>query len=421
MGVRCTELKNGITVVSERMDSAPSTTLGLWFDVGSRCERADQAGLAHFMEHMMFKGTPTRTAADISMHFDRLGASSNAFTGKECTCYYARFVSEKLEPALEVLADMVLHSEFAPDAIETEREVVLEEIVRSADQPDDCVFDLFTEALFVGDTLRRPVLGTKERVASFTHEDCVAFHRQHYVASNLVVAAAGSVDHDLLTDLVERLFAEMPTGERQSKPVVSLRPGTGVVAKAQDIEQAHLVLGFPWMGHGDARRFAGSLMTSILGGSMSSRLFQEVREKRGLVYSIYAMSYAYRGTGMWCVYAGTRPENVEETLGLTLAEIRRLVEEGFDADELERNRDLVCGQLALSQETTASRMNRIGRRQTLGLPHETVEQMLDAYRSVTTEQVRQVAQEFLRAEPLLAVVSPLEASKVERLFAAACA
>ncbi len=413
MDYRSTTLDNGIRIVSETMPHTRTVSLGLWFCVGSRDEKADQAGLAHFMEHMMFKGTPTRSPLDISMQFDALGAELNAFTSKEYTCYYARFVNDKIERALEILSDMVINSTFEQGAIDTEREVVIEELVRSEDTPDDAVFELFTSTILKNQPLGKPILGNKERVGCYTHDDCVRFHNEHYHTGNLIVACAGDMDHDYLIALVERYFATMRRGERNTRLFVEPTYFDGIITKTQDIEQAHLVYGFPWYAQGDPRRFAGSVLTSILGGSMSSRLFQEVREKRGLVYSVFATQSSYQGAGLWCVYAGTRLANVAEAKSIIEIELKRITEELVSAEELQRNIDLICGQLALGLETSAAHMNRLGKRTALGLPYETLDELIECYSQVSAQEIRALAQTYLTKEPLLALVSP--ASKQEAL------
>lgn len=416
MTQRKTTLSNGMTVITESMPQVRSISLGLWFNVGSRDESADQAGLTHFMEHMMFKGTPTRGPLDISMHFDRLGAELNAFTSKEYTCYYARFVDDKLESALEVLADMVIRSTFAQDAIDTEREVVIEEIARSEDTPDDYVFELYSQSNLPDHPVGLPVLGTRERVGSYEHQDCAAFHASHYHAGNLTLAAAGNLDHDALVALAERLFVDLPTGSKAERHLIEPRFQAGAFAQTRDIEQAHLVYGVPWIPVGDECRYTAGVLTTILGGSMSSRLFQEVREKRGLAYSVYATQGAYQGVGQWCIYAGTRPSNAAEVVALLKAEIERIATDPVPQDELDRNVDLICGQLLLGLETTNAHMLRLGKRETLGLPHTSPEEQTERYRSVTSADVLDLAQELLTAPATLAAVSPFTADEIAELM-----
>ena len=409
---RKSELANGMTVITYPMSGVRSVSLGLWFNVGSRDERADQAGLTHFMEHMMFKGTPTKGPLDISMHFDRLGAELNAFTSKEYTCYYSRFVDDKMEQALSVLAEMVTESIFSQEAINTEREVVIEEIARSEDAPDDYVFELFTRNSLKGHALALPVLGTRERVGSYEHADCAAFHSEHYHAGNLTVSAAGNVDHEALVALCERLFAGIRSG---TKAVRTLQPpvfNDGLFCQKRDIEQAHIVYGIPWLPLGHEDRYTASVLTTILGGSMSSRLFQEVREKRGLAYSIFASQGGNLGLGQWCVYAGTRPDNVKDVVGLIREELERIANDPVPADELNRNVELMCGQLLLGLESTNSHMVRMGKRETLGLAQTRPDEQTEGYRSVTSEAVLQLAQKMFAADPCIAVVSPFDESQL---------
>ncbi len=413
---RKTVLDNGMTVISRTMPDVRSVSLGLWFNVGSRDERPDQAGLTHFMEHMMFKGTPTKGPLDISMHFDRLGAELNAFTAKEYTCYYARFVDDKLEDALSVLAEMVIESTFTQDAIDTEREVVIEEIARSEDTPDDYVYELYSQRNLPNHPVGLPVLGTRERVGNYEHADCAAFHQQHYHAGNLTLAAAGNVDHDVLVALAKRLFAPMRPGVKEKRQLLRPEFVSGLFSQKRDIEQAHIVYGVPWLPLGDDRRYVATVLTTILGGSMSSRLFQEVREKRGLVYSIYAMQAGYQGVGQWCIYAGTRPSNVQEVAKLIRAELDAIAQDYVSDDELSRNIDLICGQLLLGLESTNSHMVRLGKRETLGLPQTSPEEQTEGYRSVTKQQVLDLAQELLTAEPAIAVISPYSQEELSELI-----
>lgn len=418
MSYQKTVLENGMTVITEAMTSVHSVSLGLWFNVGSRDERADQAGLTHFMEHMMFKGTSTMGPLDISMHFDALGAEINAFTSKEYTCYYARCVDDKLEEALRVLSEMVIDSSFEQEAIDTEREVVIEEIARSEDAPDDYVFELFSQSHLPSHPLGLPVLGTRERVASYCHADCAAFHEQHYHAGNLVLAAAGNLDHRVIVELAQQFFSSMKPGVKAQRALQEATFGTGLFAAQRETEQAHIVYGVPWLPAGDPRRYAGAVLTSLLGGSMSSRLFQEVREKRGLVYSIYATQAAYQGVGQWCIYAGTRPSNIEEVLTLIRTELLRLANETLDKDELQRNIDLICGNLLLGLETTNSHMLRLGKRETMGLAQISAEEQSTAYRKVTSDQILELVHDVLLHDPLIAVVSPYDADEVNRLIGA---
>lgn len=410
-----TVLDNGVTIVTDEMPDVRSISLGLWFNVGSRDEHPDQAGLTHFMEHMMFKGTPTRTAFDISSQFDALGAELNAFTSKEYTCYYARFVDDKLEEALDILADMVKNSAFTQDTIEPEREVVLEEIARTQDTPDDFIFDLFGDAMLPTHPLGRPVLGTAELVGGYRQANCRAFHEQHYYSGNMTVAAAGNVAHEKLVEICEKVFADMRGGRKSVRPEIAAGKREMFTAQCKDTEQAHVIVGMPWMSFDDERRFAGITMASMLGGSMSSRLFQEVREKRGLVYSIYANPMAYQGLGQFGVYAGTRPDNIEEVIAIIKRELQKMVEEGTTPDELSRTTESLCGQLLLGLESTNGRMVRMGRNETIGAEQRSAEEMVERYRSVNCDDVRRIAEKILTQDPTVAVISPWDVEKVEEI------
>lgn len=415
MAYKKTILDSGITVVSDAMPWVRSITLGLWYRIGSRDERADQAGLAHFMEHMMFKGTPRRSATDISEAFDALGAESNAFTSKEYTCFYARFVDERLDAVLALLADMVLNSSFNDEDIQTEREVVLEEIARSEDEPDDHVFEMFTGALLPTHPLGRPVLGAEELVASYTHANCRDFHAEHYHAGNLVVSAVGNLCHDELAQKVSTAFSSIGRGVRLERPR-AVEHARGLFAYQQrDTEQAHIVYGFPWYAAKSNERFAGSLLCSLLGGSASSRLFQEVREKQGLAYSIMSGASAYSDTGQFYVYCGTRPDNVGKAMDIVRCELSRIAEDAPAVDEVERSCEVICSQLLLGVESTSDRMVRLGRRETMGLPQVEVAELIERYRAVTPEEVRVVAERYLAVDATAAAIAPFAEDEARSL------
>ena len=415
MAFNRTVLDNGVAGVSETMPWVRSITLGFWYRVGSRNEAVEQAGLTHFMEHMMFKGTGTRTAIDISEAFDALGAESNAFTSKEYTCYYARFVDDRLDDVLELLADMVLDSAFRDDDIRTEREVVLEEIARSDDEPDDHVFEMFLGELLPTHPLGRPVLGTADKVASYGHDDCVAFHRSFYHARNLVVSAVGNVDHAMLVQKVESVLAGMRVGTPIARETVIERERREFAAQQRDIEQAHLVYGFPWYRADVPERFAGSVLASILGGSASSRLFQEVREKRGLAYSIMAGASAYSDTGQFYVYCATRPENLGQAASIIRREIERIVEEPPSAEEVKRSCEVISSQLLLGLESTSERMVRLGRRETMGFEQIEIPELIERFTHITPDEVNNVAVRYLTLPPTAAVVSPFETAQAHQL------
>lgn len=416
MFYRKTVLDNGITVITEHMDSVRSVSLGLWFGVGSRDERPEQAGMSHFMEHMMFKGTPTRSASQISEEFDRLGAELNAFTSKEYTCYYARLVDEKMPAALEILSDMVVNSLFAQECIDSEREVVIEEIARMEDTPDDFIHELFSASLFPDHTLGKPILGSRESVGSFTHDNCQAFHDEFYSTGNLVVAAAGNVDHDTLVALVSTNLAGLRVGLRAVRPAFVGADPVPLSVLKKDTEQAHIIVGMRGLPAGDQNRYGAGLMDMILGGGMSSRLFQEVREKRGLAYAVYSYSQPFAGVGQFCAYVGTRPSNAHEAVSIMIEEMGKVREAGVLETEMERVREAATGSLVLGMEATRSRMQRLGKYEVLGLEHVSLEDTIDRYRAEGVDHVGEIARDILGRTPSLTVIGPYEASEFAGLI-----
>lgn len=415
MAYEKTVLSNGVTVVTDTMPWVRSITMGLWYRVGSRDEKPEQAGLTHFMEHMMFKGTARRSAIQISEEFDALGAESNAFTSKEYTCYYARFVDERLDEVLSLMADMVVNSSFRDADIQVEREVVLEEIAQSEDEPDDHVFEMFMSTLMPTHPLGKPVLGRPELVSGYEHAECRAFHDGFYHSGNLVVSAVGNVDHAALVGKVESAFAGIKRGSRLARTRLRELHEGGFASQQRDIEQAHVVYGFPWYEADSPDRFAGSLLCGILGGSSSSRLFQEVREKNGLAYSIMSGAAAYSDTGQFYVYCGTRPDNLGKAMQIIRAELARIAEHAPEADEVRRACEVICSQLLLGIESTSDRMVRLGRRETMGLEQVDVPGLIERYRAVTAEEVRAAAARYLTGPATAAVISPYDAEEARSL------
>ena len=409
-------LSNGITVLTEAMPSVRSVSVGVWFRVGTRDEVAGEAGLSHFMEHMMFKGTEERTAMGISVGFESLGAESNAFTSREYTCYYARLVDERLEEAMEILADMMLHSTYLPEDIASEREVVIEEIARAEDAPDDYVFDLFGRTLFPSSPLGRPVLGTRESVAGFEHNDLMDYYFKHYHAGNCTIAACGNVDHASFVELCERLFCSLDRGERTVRVHVPEKRDVFFRALRKETEQAHVVYGMESLPIGHEDRFAQALLDQALGGGMSSRLFQEIREKRGLAYSVYAAAAPHEGVGSFTVYAGTRLDNLAEVASLIASELERIRTYGIDDDELEKVRSYAMGQTTLAMEATRVRMFRLGRGFTTGAPLLSLDETIEGYRAVTADDVARVAERVFSQRPTITVISSAEEAEVRDML-----
>ncbi|MBE0477234.1 MAG: insulinase family protein [Coriobacteriia bacterium] len=409
-----TILDNGLTILSETMDTVRSVAIGVWFAVGSRDEAPSEAGMSHFMEHMMFKGTPTRSAADISEEFDRLGAELNAFTSKEYTCYYSRVVDEHVPTAIEILSDMIADSLLAQDAIESEREVVIEEIARMEDTPDDRVHEMFARTLWPDHPIGLPVLGSRETVASFGHEDAVAFRHRHYLTGNCIAVAAGHVDHgDFVKAVRERLrLTEGPRSVRERTEAVTERRA---VSLPKETEQAHVCYGVSGLNAHAEDRFVLSVLDSILGGGMSSRLFQEIREKRGLAYAVYSYHSLYQDTGQFTIYAGTRPGNMEQVVGLIKAEVAKVVTDGVTPEELHRAKESIKGHLVLGLENTRNRMTRLGKAETIQGEILTIDELVGRVDSVTREDVLRVARELFSDGRVLSVIGPFEGERVEAL------
>ena len=381
----------GLRVVSEPLGGVRSIALGLWIGVGSRFERPSEGGISHFIEHLLFKGTERFSAAGIAEAFDAIGGEVNAATGRDHTVLYTRVLDEHLDRAFDVLADMLVRPAFRE--LEQERQVILEEILMYEDDPGDLVHDLMSEAVFPDQPLGRPVIGTSEVIGGLPEEEIRAFHAGHYTAGNIVVAASGSIDHAHLVDLAERHLGDLARGVAHG--VQAAAPGTPrLVARAKPTEQYHVALGGPGLDRSDDRRHAMGVLDVVLGGSMSSRLFQEIREKRGLAYSVGTYSVGYSDTGQVGVYLGTREDNLVEASEIIARELRRMGEEPVPADELARAKEHLKGRLVLGLESPATRMHRIGRSVLSGTELLDVDEIIARVEAVTADDVLALAREF---------------------------
>jgi predicted Zn-dependent peptidase len=412
-----TILDNAITVISESIPTVRSVALGIWVAAGSRDERPEEAGVSHFLEHMMFKGTSTRSAQDISQVFDRLGAEVNAFTTEEATCYYSRVIDRHASEAFGVLADMMVDSAFEKDAATSEREVVLEEISRAEDTPDNKVDDLFSRTLWPDHPVGRPVLGERETVSAFTPSNLRAYTGGHYRTGDTVVAAAGNLTHDDVVALATSALAGLPAGARAARALSPAVSSRRVAVATKDIEQAHICWGTLSLDAMSADRFAMDLLSAVLGGSMASRLFQEIREKRGLAYAVHSYNAMYTDTGGFTVYAGTRPENTAKVVGLITAEIAKVLDEGITAEELDRARESVDGHMVLGLENTTRRMMRIGGSEVGGRELLSIDEVIERYGAVTLEDVHRVAVSTLGGPRTLAVVGLHTLEEIDALLA----
>ncbi|MCE5203811.1 MAG: pitrilysin family protein [Coriobacteriales bacterium] len=410
-----TVTSSGVEVITETIDSVRSAAIGIWVNVGSRDEAPHEAGMSHFMEHMMFKGTPTRTAADISEHFERLGGELNAFTSKEYTCFYARVLDEHMDSAIEVLSDMVVNSLLADDAILSEREVVLEEISRHEDTPDDAVHDLFTSALMADHPLGLPVLGSPQTVGSFDHAASATFKDRMYVSGNTVVAVAGHVDHGRVVEAVD-MYLALPQGARLGRDARRPEPVSGLTVVTKNTEQAHICWGVPAMDARSEERFTLAILDSILGGGMASRLFQEIREKRGMAYAVYSYHSLYYDTGQYTVYAGTRPSNAEEVVKLIREQADALAADGVTAEELTRAKESFKGQLVLSLESTRNRMTRLGKSEVTQSELLSTDELVARVDAVTADDVHVLAARLFSQPQVLTMIAPFSRDDMSDLL-----
>ncbi len=394
-----TELGSGVRVVTEEVPSVRSVALGLWVRTGSRDETPAQAGVSHFLEHLLFKGTARFSAIEISERFDGLGASVNAATGKETTHLHARFLDEHTEEVFDLLAEMLLAPTY-PE-VDSERDVVLEEIAMYEDEPQDRVHDFLAGAVFGGHPLGRRVLGEAEVIASIPVPEIEAYHRARYTGDDNDVGAAGHLDHERIVELAQRLVSP-PEGGNGAAPAVEVDGAARLRFHEKDTEQYHICFGAPGLKRDDERRYALAVLDSIFGGSTSSRLFREVREKRGLAYSVGSYSEQYTDSGLVATYVGTREDNVEEACAIIGAELGRLCSEPVSAEELARAKESVKGRLVLSSESTGARMTRISRATLFGLPIDSLDEMLAKVGAVSVDDLTGLAAELYDAERLSA-------------------
>jgi predicted Zn-dependent peptidase len=414
-GVKRTVLPSGLRIVTEAIPTTRSASLGIWVGIGSRDETPAMSGASHFLEHLLFKGTHKRTAMEISAQIEAVGGETNAFTTKEYTCYYARVLDADLALAVDVMCDAVADSIIAPADVETERGVILEEIAMHEDEPGDEVHDVFTEAIFGTHPLGRLISGTEESITPMTRSQINGFYRRRYTAPNIVVAAAGNLDHATVVRLVRKALAgtaldagtaEPAPARTGSKRVPTQPPHT--VVRNRDTEQAHVVLGGVGIGRRDERRFPLGVLNNILGGGMSSRLFQEIREKRGLAYSVYSYGSQYADAGLFGVYAGCAPGKVEEVLDLIRAELERVSAKGVTDEEIARGKGMVKGSYVLGLEDTGSRMSRVAKSELLYGDLMSVDELLGRVDAVTPDEVNAIAADLLAQPMSLAVVGPFD-------------
>jgi len=397
------ELDSGERVISEKVASVRSVSLGFWIGAGSRDEREDRAGVSHFIEHLLFKGSRSYDAQQIAETFDAMGAELNAATSREHTVVYSRVPDRHVEEALEVMTDMVFAPAFAE--LDQEREVVLEEIAMYEDTPQELVHDLFSQAVFGSHALGRPVIGTAEVISTVSRRAIAAYHRSMYTGVNIVVSAAGNITHDRLIALLERFERQSQAPARRArhvrKPLVKVPPPS-LRFQRKDTEQYHLCLGAPGIARSDRRRFAASLLDSMLGGSASSRLFQEIREKRGMAYSVYSFASQYTDTGLVGLYVGTREENLAACIDICIEQIGEIAQGRLRAGELERAKESLKGRIMLSMESTSNRMSRLGKSLISDTELMTFERIFAEIDAVDVEAIAELASVLLAPERLSA-------------------
>ena len=398
-GAKLTELDSGVRVVTEEVPSVRSVALGLWVRTGSRNETPAQAGVSHFLEHLLFKGTARYSAIEISERFDGLGAAVNAATGKETTHLHARFLDEHTEEVFDLLAEMLLAPTY-PD-IDSERQVVLEEIAMYDDEPQDRVHDVLAEAVFGAHPLGRRVLGEPEVIASVPVPDIEDYRSSRYSAPQIVVGAAGHLDHDRIVEMAKRLRRTRPRAGEGS-PEAELEGDSRLCFLSKETEQYHICFGAPGLRRDDQRRYPLAVLDAIFGGSTSSRLFREVREKRGLAYSVGSYNEQFTDQGLVATYVGTREDNVEEACSIIGTELARLRSEPVSEEELVRAKESVKGRLVLSSESTAARMTRISRATLFDLPIESLDEMLAKVDAIAVDDLTELAQELYGADRLSA-------------------
>lgn len=410
--VRRTILPGGLRVITEQVPGVRSASFGVWVNVGSRDEKGAQTGSAHYLEHLLFKGTSRRSALDISASIEAVGGDLNAFTTKEYTCYYARVLDQDLPLAIDVVCDVVVDALIRAEDVEAERGVILEEIAMNDDDPGDVVHDEFAAAVYGDSPLGRPILGTVETIEAISRNAINSFYRRRYRPEGMVVAAAGNLDHDQVVTLVRRAFADVLDDSCEPEPARTAPrrrlSSTGVHLTSRPTEQAHLVLGVPGIRRGDPRRYALSVMTAAFGGGMSSRLFQEVREKRGLAYSVYAYSQGFAESGLMGIYVGCLPAKVDTALDVCRTEIARLIRDGLTEEELVRGKGQVKGATVLGQEDTGARMTRIAKSELHDDALLSLDGLLAQVDAVSMDDVVAISRELLEQPTTLAIIGPFD-------------
>ncbi len=418
--VQSTKLPNGLTVLTDHMPGLRSVTAGIWVRRGSRHESAAQNGICHFIEHSVFKGTTRRSARDIAVESDRLGGHFDAYTTQEMTGFSLKVAESKLPEAIDLLADLVSRPRFDQQDLEREQKVILEEMKMVEDTPDELLGELFNAAYFPNHPLGRPIEGTEETVSSFDHKTTVAFHAQAFSRANLVIAAAGNIEHARLVAMVERAFADGNTNGNgtQPGPDVSFSPSVAapiLIEQKKELEQAHLIIAAPFPTALSNERYAASLLSSVIGGGTSSRLWQKIREERGLAYSVGAGAGTFSDVGVFTIYAGTSPEHLDEVVDLSLNEVRSVVAEIIPEEELTLAKDQAVSSILLGLESSSARASALARQEIIHQRRISADEMIRNLEAVTAEEMQSVARKYFTTEKLaLGALGNLNGFRVDR-------
>ncbi len=405
-------LTNGIRVVSETLPKSRSISIGVWVKVGSRHEPEEIGGVSHFIEHLFFKGTETRTAKDIAIEVDSIGGEMNAFTSQETTTYYAKVVDEHLPVAIDILSDILLHSKFDPLEMEKERKVILEEIKGVEDTPDDYIHELFNNTVWAGNSLGRPILGTRDTIKALKHNDIVSYIDKYYSPKEIVISVAGNFEHTRLIELLNASFGILARGGTAKKEITPVFT-QAIAVKKKQLEQVQICVGCKGFQYTHEDRFVISALNTVLGNSMSSRLFQEIREQNALAYSIYSYVTSYRDTGLLTVYAGADPANALEVVRLVTKEFGKIKDDGITSAEETRVKNQIKGSLVLSLESSTSHMSRLARQEIYFGKYLSMDDIIKGVEKVTAEQVQGVARQlFTRDNTSLTILGPLNKADV---------
>ncbi len=406
MSIQTTTLPNGLRVITDTVDTVESVAIGIWCDVGTRHEDMAHNGVAHMVEHMMFNGTPSRTSQQIVQSIEAVGGQMNAYTSRELTAYYVHLLKEDMSLALDVLSDMIQRSSFPDTELEKERGVIIQEIGMANDTPDDLVFDLYQETAYPAQSLGAPILGTANIIEGMSKDTLFDYVHRFYTPKNLVISASGNVTHEETLEKVQQYFTDLPQGH--DAPYAKANYKGGDNRQAKELEQTHIVLGFQGIGRADPKYYSSVLLATIMGGGMSSRLFQEVREKRGLVYSVYSSHSAYADDGQFEIYAGTGPDKVAELMPVLCDEVQKLLQNPVNGEELQRAQNQLRSSILMGRESMLSRANRQAKHMINYNEMVDIQKIIHEIQSITVADIQAAAQKIFTTKPTLAALGTID-------------